>query len=327
MAAKLTRHAFIDMKEDIIKTCLAKKMKWKDAAKLLKMHSKSLSRLKGEYLKHGRQAIEGKKPGPKGGRAPNRTSEIIEEWIEKLAYDNPHLGPEPLADELEKQYEIKRHPVTIWRILKRNKIRYTSSYKRWKGNPKLYALDEPGEEIQMDACYPYGRARKVASFDAIDDCSRFGFGRCYEREDADSAIDFITYVVNRAPFPIQRVRVDNRYGKRFKAYCEETLGVEVIENDPYEPKQNGTVERFHGTSKRHFYYRHCSFEDDLETLNYKYSQWMKTYNYERKHRGTKMNKMTPAQKIAMCYLMFFSNRLLENKKVTLSLQQYRFLLL
>jgi len=67
MATKLTRHAFIDMKEDIIKSCLAKKMKWKDAAKLLKIHPKSLSRLKREDLQRGRSAIEGKKPGPKGG--------------------------------------------------------------------------------------------------------------------------------------------------------------------------------------------------------------------------------------------------------------------
>ena len=321
MATKLTRHAFIDMKENIIKSCLEKKMKWKDAAKLLTMHPKSLSRLKGEYLQRGREAIEGKKPGPKGGRAPNRTPEIVEEWIEKLANENPHLGPDPLADQLEIQYGIKRHPITIWRILKRNKVRYTSSYKRWVETPKLYALDEPGEEIQMDACFPYGRARRVAAFDAVDDCSRFGFGEVYERETADNAINFITKVVERAPFPIKRVRVDNGYGKRFKIYCEEVLGIEVIENDPYEPKQNGKVERFHGTAKKHFWYRHCSFEDDLETLNYKYSLWLKDYNYEHKHTGLKMNKMTPVQKIAICYLMFFANRLLENKKVTLSLQQ------
>ena len=131
----------------------------------------------------------------------------------------------------------------------------------------------------------------------------------------------MTKVVERAPFSIKRVRVDNGYGKRFKEYCENELGIEVIENEAYTPKQNGKVERFHGTAKKHFWYRHCSFEDDIETLNYKYSLWLKDYNYGHKHTGLKMNKMTPIQKLSICYLMFMANRLLENKKVTLSLQQ------
>ena len=173
----------------------------------------------------------------------------------------------------------------------------------------------------MDGCYPYGRARKLVSFDAIDDCSRFGFGRYYEHEDTNSAIDFITRVIRKAPFRIQRVRVDNRYGKRFRKYCENDLGLEVIENDPYEATQNGKVERYHGTMKKLFFFRSCSFTDDIETLNYKYSLWLNWYNYERSHTGYKMNKMSPAQKIASCYLMLLANRLLENKKVTGTLQQ------
>ena len=321
MAQKLTRHAFIDMKEKIMKACLAKKMKWKEGAELLNLHPKSFSRLKKQYLERGRSALEGKKPGPKNGKAPNKTPDIIEEIVIRLADSNPHLGPNGIADELELNHGIKRHGTTIWRILKRNKVRYTSSYKRWVETPKLYALDEPGEEVQMDAYFPYGRSRKIAVFDAIDDCSRWAFGNVYDRETADNAIDFMTKVVETAPFPIKRVRVDNGYGKRFKVYCEDVLGLEVIENEPYQPKQNGKVERFHGTAKRHFWHKYSYFNEDLETLDYKYSSWIKYYNYNHRHTGLKMNKMTPAQKIAICYLMFFANRLLEKQKVTLSLQQ------
>jgi len=320
MAGRLTRHYLIEMREKTINQCLEKKMKWKQGAEILSMHPKSFSRLKRKYLEYGRVVLEGRKPGPKKGHAWNKTLEEIEEKVTEISLNHQELGPSPLAEELEKE-RIYLHPTTIWRILKRNKIRYTSEYKKWKPEPQLYALDEPGEEIQMDGCYPYGRARKLVSFDAVDDCSRFGFGRYYEHEDADSAIDFITRVVEKAPFRVQKVRVDNRYGKRFREYCEKELGLEVIENDPYEATQNGKVERYHGTMKKLFFFRSCSFTDDFETLNYKYSLWLHWYNYQRPHTGYKMHKMSPAQKIASCYLMLLANRLLENKKVTGTLQQ------
>lgn len=318
---RLTYNCLIEMREKVIKQCISKKMKWKDGAELLSMHPKALSRLKRRYLEEGRDALIGKKPGPKKGWAWNKTPGAIEEMIENIAIKNPHLGPVEIGDELLAVYQVKRHPVTIWRILKRNKVRYTHTYKRWVEEPMLYSLDMPGEEVQMDACYPYGRARKVAIFELVDDCSRFGIGKGYEHEDADSAIDFMNIAIKKAPFQIKRVRVDNRYGKRFRDHCENVLGIEVIENDPYTPKQNGKVERFHGTSKRHFFYRFCSFSDDLETINYKYSLWLNWYNYEKKHRGYKMNEMTPAQKIATCYLQSLVNSSIQNKKVTLNVQQ------
>lgn len=320
MAKRLTQHYLINMREEVIKQCAGKKMKWKQGAEVLKMHPKALSRLKRNYFRYGRIVIEGRKPGPKCGKAANRTEDWKEKMVGKIAIEHPEMGPGPIADELETR-RIYIHQSTVWRILKRNKIRYSATYKRWKPEPKLYALDEPGQEVQMDACYPEGRSKKLAVFDLVDDCSRYSFGRAYEREDADSAIDFITLAVNKVPFRIQSVRVDNRYGKRFKVYCEEVLGINVIANDAYEPAQNGKVERYHGTMKRSFYYRECGFRDDLETLNYKYQHWLNWYNYERKHRGLKMNKMSPAQKIALCYMMLLANRLLENQKVTLSLQQ------
>jgi hypothetical protein len=47
----------------------------------------------------------------------------------------------------------------------------------------------------MDACFPFGRSRKIASFDAIDDCSRHVYARIYEREDDNSAIDFVKHLI------------------------------------------------------------------------------------------------------------------------------------
>jgi len=108
-------------------------------------------------------------------------------------------------------------------------------------------------------------------------------GRCFERETADNAVIFVDELVRKVPFKIQRLRVDNRYGKKFREYCLKTYGIAVIENEPYSPEQKGKIERCHKTLKREFFYRSCSFTDSLEVLNLKYALWLA--HYHRRHRG------------------------------------------
>lgn len=300
-------------------------MLWKDAAKILQMHAKALSRLKKNYLLYGDAALLGRKPGPKTyGPPANKTDEGIEELVTSFAINHPNEGTQPLADRLSDEYGITLDQSTIWRILKRRKVRYGKDYRRWKDDPKLYCLENPGEELQMDACYPYGKARRICSFDAIDDCSRYTDGKCYDRETAENAMTFVDRLVKAVPFRIQRLRVDNRYGKRFKEYCLAAYGIEVIANEPYSPEQNGKIERFHKTLKREFFYRYCSFTDSLEIINFKYALWLKHYNYHRRHRGLGMNGLTPTQKLAITMFQGTVNTLIINpQKVTGILQYYK----
>lgn len=320
-----TQETLIAMKKQILDRCLRKEMKWKDAARILQMHSKAVSRLKRRYLEFGESALMPKKPGPKSYKPPiNKTDELLEDLVAELAIKYPNEGPQPLADRLELNYQIKINQSTVFRILKRRKIRYGREYKRWKADPKLYCLETPGEELQMDACYPYGKSRKICSFDAIDDCSRFTLGQCYTTENAFNAMKFVDRLVQRVPFKIQRIRVDNRYGHKFREYCLKKYGIEVIQNDPYSPEQNGKIERFHKTLKREFFYRYCSFTDSIETINYKYALWLTHYNYHRRHRGLGMHGLTPVQKITQTLLQSTANELIINpQKVTGTLQSYK----
>lgn len=310
------------LKKNIIDRCIARNMLCKDGAKLLLMHPNAFSRLKSRYVEEGISALVPRKPGPdSGSMACNRTPENIEDIVVAISLRYPYYGPVSLSDELEKQTGIMLNSTTIWRILKRTKTRYTREYKRWKQEPKLYCLETPGIELQMDACYPYGRDRKIAEFDAIDDCSRYVYGKIYDVENDHNAIDFVKNLINNVPFRIQRIRVDNRYGRQFYSFCQ-YIGLEVIYNDPYTPKQNGKIERFHKTVKRELFWRHCSFQDSTELLQYKLTQYLKHYNYQRKHGGYGMNRVTPAQKIATSTLNNFSLSLIYPQKVTLTVQQY-----
>lgn len=303
------------VKKNILERYIKKILSRSEVAKLLSMHPNAVSRLKDNYLGHGDSVLVGRKPGPKSNFRPhNRTPEDIEELITKVGSSRPDLGPQPLADQLEEVYGIAVDPTTVWRILKRKGIRYTTQYKRFKQEPKLYCLDQPGKMLQMDACYPFGRSRDLASFDAIDDCSRIVYGKAYDTEDDQNAIDFVSELVSHTPFTIRGIKVDNRYGRDFQTYCEQVLSVPIIYNDPYHPEQNGKIERFHRTLKQEFYYPYVSFSDSFDTINYKYRLWQFIYNNHRKHYGYGMEGLTPHQKLRQATLQLMANKIINQTR-------------
>jgi hypothetical protein len=86
---------------------------------------------------------------------------------------------------LDEECGIKIDQSTIYRILKRKNIRYYDDYSREKRKRKkdikLYVLDNPGREVQLDTSFPYGRRRKLVIYSAIDDCTRKVYSKAYRR--------------------------------------------------------------------------------------------------------------------------------------------------
>jgi len=322
MTTKDTKHNLMLVKKNVLDRYVKKILSRSEVSKLLSMHPNAVSRLKDNYVKHGDSVLVGRKTGPKSNFRPsNRTPEETEDIIAAVGSKHPELGPKPLADHLEESYGIKTDQATVWRILKRKGIRYTTQYKRFKQEPKLYCLDTPGKILQMDACYPFGRSRDLASFDAIDDCSRIVFGKAYDVENDQNAMDFVTELLAHTSFLISAIKVDNRYGQDFKTYCEQVLHIKIIYNDPYHPEQNGKIERFHKTLKQEFYYRYITFFESFDTINYKYRLWQGHYNSKRKHYGYGMDGLTPQQKLNQANLQAMANRIInQTGKVTLTLQ-------
>lgn len=322
--ARNLQENLIAMKKGILDKCIGKTMKCSEGAKLLRMHPKSFSRLKKQYLQYGEAVLLPKKTGPKKGSPPNRTPEHIEYLVCETAKHNSLATTVTIADYF-KDLGIPLDQSTVYRILKRNHIRYGLTYSQLpKPKPQLYCLETPGLELQMDACYPFGRGRKIACFDAIDDCSRFVIAKLYDRETAKNAIDFLKYLVKKAPFRIQRVRVDNRYGKELKEFAK-TIGIEIVTINAHRPEENGKIERFHRTLKEQFFWPYCSFYDSLETLDYHLNRWLVNYNEKRRHYGFGMAGLTPCQKLASSLFNSLCN--IPKEKVTLTLQSYTFLFL
>lgn len=202
---------------------------------------------------------------------------------------------------MQYEYNTTLHPTTIYRILKRNNIRYTRYYtatkKRWK--KQLFAHKIAGQELQMDTKYPHGYKQGKVIYTIIDDASRWAFVWSYTKANAVNTEDFVKRLIKRAPFAIQKIRTDQ--GSEFLndklKYLLENHGIAHRKNTPYCPEENGKIERFHGTLNQKAFRYGFPPSQTLDQMQYKLSLFMHYYNYQKKHRGLGMNGMTPMEKL------------------------------
>jgi transposase InsO family protein len=295
---------YMELKELKLLAILAKTKKVKDVAEELSLSRQTIHKLLSRYKRYG---IDGLLPQKRktGTGGLNRTNPVIEQLVIQTAKKNWESGVLELSDILQLEHNITLNASTIWRILKRNDVRYTSSYPntRMKWKKKLYAHDTPGMELQMDTTYPFGYKQGKVVYTIIDDASRWVFAYSYETASAVNTLDFIQKVLSQAPFTIQKIRSDN--GKEFIARIVKALlkerSIEYRQNTPYCPEENGKIERFHGTFKRKcFRFGGIYPKTSLEEMQYKITLFLMYYNNRRRHRGLGMDGMTPAEKLESC---------------------------
>jgi len=253
------------------------------------------------YKRFGEDGIVSYQTNKKYKPAHNKTTDAVERCIINLANKNSADGVETLADKFQYEYNITLHPTTIYRILKRNNIRYTEYYvttkKRWK--KQLFAHKIPGKELQMDTKYPFGYKQGKVIYTVIDDASRWAFVWSYDKANANNTEDFVKRVLKRAPFTIQKIRTDQ--GTEFtNIKLKELLkehGIEHRKNTPYCPEENGKIERFHGTLNQKALRYGFSPKESLDNMQYKLNLFMHYYNYQKKHRGLGMDGKTPIERL------------------------------
>jgi transposase InsO family protein len=286
--------------EHKLKAIIAKEQNVTEVAEELSVTRQSVHKWLNRYKRFGIVGLLAKKrTGCK--KAHNRTSEEVEQLVIQVAEEHWNDGVETLRDHLQTENNITINPVTIYRILKRNNIRYTNDYqhtkKQWK--KQLYAHQIPGLELQMDTKYPYGYKQGKVIYTIIDDATRWVFVWSYETANQINTLDFLEKVLNRSPFPIQKIRTDQ--GKEFIANSVRTyLQVNNIEhrmNTPYCPEENGKIERFHRTLNEKGLRFGFMPSDPLETMQYKLTLFLHYYNYRKRHRGLGMDGKTPIQRL------------------------------
>lgn len=231
----------------------------------------------------------------------NKTSKEKEDIVISMSKKHWQDGVETLHDRIQYEYNEDIHPVTIYRILKRNNIRYTDTYtqtqRRWK--KKLYAHQQAGKELQVDTTYPYGYKQGKVIYTSIDDATRWVFMYSYSKATAENTLDFLQKLIERSPFQIQKIRTDQ--GKEFIAKVVKSFLIDnkinQRSNTPYSPEENGKIERFHRTLNEKALPLGFFPNDSLDTMQYKLTLFTHYYNFRKKHRGLGMDGMTPYEKL------------------------------
>ena len=233
----------------------------------------------------------------------NKTAPEIEQLVINTASTYWQDGVEALSDHIQRLYNLTINPTTVYRILKREGVRYGEHHlrttKRWK--KQLYSHQLPELELQMDTKYPFGYKQGRVIYTIIDDASRWVYAWTYTTANQQNTIDEINRVRTHTAFHIQKIRTDQ--GKEFIATAVRqhlaSLGIEHRMNTPYCPEENGKIERFHRTLREK-----CVVgmypADSLDVLQYKLTLFLQYYNYQKRHRGLGMEGMTPMKKIASC---------------------------
>ena len=264
----------LELRIKFIKELSKKRIKQSDICFALDVSRQTVSKWLAKYRVEGEAGLAPKKSGPKNGTTWNRTPETIEDLVCELAREHSYKGPDWMADKLEEKYMIQLNQSTIYRILKRKKVRYYQNYRHKRRKKKAYCLDRPGRELQVDVHFPFGYARKAVVYDAIDDCSRFVFAKVMPGHNTVSTIQFLKGLIKQCPFPIEAIRTDQgrEFPKKVTAFLREN-GIMHKRNPAYTPQHNGKIERYHRTFKEN---EGCywSFQTPINELNYHLNRWL-----------------------------------------------------
>ena len=292
---------YLMLQEKKLRQIIKKQKKVTAVAKQFNVSRQTIHKWLNRYKRFGIDGLTRKK-SKKGKYNPhNKTSPELEQLIVNQAQEYVFDGVQTLADRLQAENNITIHPTTIYRILKRNEIRYAHyqihTKKRWK--KQLYAHKTPGKELQMDTKYPYGYKEGKVIYTIIDDASRWAFVWSYPKANKENTLDFVKKVIKRAPFVIQKIRTDQ--GKEFiandvKRFLKNNK-INYRNNTPYCPEENGKIERFHKTLNQKALRWGFYPKDSLDEMQYKLNLFLHYYNYRKRHRGLGMDGLTPMQKL------------------------------
>jgi putative transposase len=233
-------------------------------------------------------------------------------WIIQRIYDirkgNLEKSKYEIQEELRRQgvsvgqsaiqKVINRHP----ELLNHQHRKHMKTYRRYV-IARIKAARElrekyPGSLVQVDTQYFYILGRKFYLFSAVDCKSRYGFVWGYPTISSTSAQDFVRRVKAYFPFPILAINTDNGSEYLLHFHKElETMGILHYFSDPYCPKQNGRVERFHQTVE----YEYFAYQDDLlphlPMVNERCTIFNTWYNTDRFHRA--IHYKTPQEYVTL----------------------------
>jgi transposase InsO family protein len=253
--------------------------------------------------------LEGESHRPLNPRTPQTPPAVVERIL-ALRQRYPRWGKDKLAV-LVRREGLKVSTSTVGRVMKRLRERgilveplnvrlaKLNRKRRWKPRyamrkPKDYAIDAPGDLVQVDTVQLRFREGDIRyQFSSRDAISRWDISRAYRKATSITAMMFLEYMEKKFPFPVRAIQVDG--GSEFKKHFEEACHMRRIRlfvTPPRSPKLQGYVERSNRTHREEFYEVE-DIETKIEDHNRQLEEWHRVYNYVRPHQSLKY--LTPAQ--------------------------------
>ena len=193
-----------------------------------------------------------------------------------------NFGARRLQTELMRLHGVSLSLATIHKVLSTHQVKPIKKFRR-KVDFIRYERPLPGDRIQMDTCK---LGPGLYQYTSIDDCTRYRVLRIYKRRTAANTLDFLDWVIEEMPFPIQRIQTDR--GREFFAEKVQKKmmqhGIKFRPNKPGSPHLNGKVERSQKTDKSEFY---ATVDIDSEDIQDKLAEWQHYYNWMRPHSALK----------------------------------------
>lgn len=189
------------------------------------------------YHDHGEDGLN--ELSRKPHNLPNmRQSEKLIAYVKDLRSRN--LGARRIQSEVFMQQELNLSLATIHKILKKLNTKPLLKIKKAK-KFKRYQKYTSGERVQIDT---FKINSDVYQYTAVDDCGCWRVLQIYHRRTANNTLHFIDEMIERFPFPIQKIQIDR--GLEFFALEVQAklmeYGIKFRPNKPRYPHLNGKVE-------------------------------------------------------------------------------------
>ncbi len=252
------------------------------------------------------ETLEARSSRPHRRRQRTWTPEQIQA-VRRLREQYPRWGKDKLQRLLARQ-GVVLSVSKVGRILAylkqtkqlREPVRRISARKRtWsrvyaKGRPKEYVPKAPGDLVQVDTLDVRPAPGVVLKqFTAHDVLSKWAGLDLARQATAGTAQRALTAVLERFPFPVRAIQVDNgsEFMAEFETTCQER-GLQLFVLPPRSPKLNGGVERANRSHTEEFY--ECSTaHPTVVELGAELAQWETVFNTVRPHQA--LNYQTPQQ--------------------------------
>lgn len=234
-------------------------------------------------------------------RRPHRVREmttplVVQQKIYSIRKDDLEKSKYEIQEELKRD-GIRVGQSAIQKVINRHPDLTNAQYRKRLKKHKRYAIvrrkaakelkeKTVGSLVQIDTKHMTVLKKKFYLFSAIDCKSRFAFVYAYKTISSASGRDFLHRVRAYFPFPIRAVNTDN--GSEYLFSFHEQLRQWCIDHyftDPFCPKQNGRVERFHQTAEYEYFMYQEDLLDDLAMINERCMAFNQKYNTKRFHRS------------------------------------------